>query len=407
MEYTPLQEILNKYADVVINFALNGGEGIKEKETVFLMVPESAKPLLITLQAAVLKSGAYPVVYFMPNEMQRGFTELSRQYYELANEDQLNFFPEKYMKGLVDQADHLVGILAEADKHDLEGIDSKKIMTRQKAFTPYKNWRFEKEDRGELTWTLALYGTSAMADEVGMSLEEYWNEIIKACYLEEPDPVQKWREVMGEISRVKNKLNELNIEKIRVKSENTDLLVGLGENRRWLGGSGRNIPSFEVFISPDCRMTEGHIYFNQPLYRYGNLIKDVRLEFKEGRVVKAEAKQGEQVLKDMIAVENADKIGEFSLTEGRLSHITKFMAETLYDENAGGEFGNTHLALGSAYKDSYPGDPSKPTKEQWEEWGFNDSVIHTDIISTENRVVTAYLKDKSEKIIYRDGKFVI
>ena len=407
MEYTPLQEILNKYADVVINFALNGGEGIKEKETVFLMVPESAKPLLITLQAAVLKSGAYPVVYFMPNEMQRGFTELSRQYYELANEDQLNFFPDKYMKGLVDQADHLVGILAEADKHDLEGIDSKKIMTRQKAFTPYKNWRFEKEDRGELTWTLALYGTSAMADEVGMSLEEYWNEIIKACYLEEPDPVQKWREVMGEISRVKNKLNELNIEKIRVKSENTDLLVGLGENRRWLGGSGRNIPSFEVFISPDCRMTEGHIYFNQPLYRYGNLIKDVRLEFKEGRVVKAEAKQGEQVLKDMIAVENADKIGEFSLTDGRLSHITKFMAETLYDENAGGEFGNTHLALGSAYKDSYRGDPSKPAKEQWEEWGFNDSVIHTDIISTENRVVTAYLKDKSEKIIYRDGKFVI
>ena len=144
MEYTPLQEILNKYADVVINFALNGGEGIKEKETVFLMVPESAKPLLITMQAAVLKSGAYPVVYFMPNEMQRGFTELSRQYYELANEDQLNFFPEKYMKGLVDQADHLVGILAEADKHDLEGIDSKKIMTRQKAFTAYKNWRFEK-----------------------------------------------------------------------------------------------------------------------------------------------------------------------------------------------------------------------------------------------------------------------
>src|SRR3972149_10798829 len=228
MNYIPSNEILNKYADVIINFALNGGEGIKAKESVFLMVPESAKPLLISIQEAVLKSGAYPIVYYMPNEMQRGFTELSRQYYELANEDQLNFFPDKYLKGFVDQADHLVGILAEADKHDLEGIDSKKIMTRQKAFTPYKNWRFEKEDRGELTWTLALYGTSAMADEVGMTLEEYWNEIIKACYLEEPDPVQKWREVMMEISRVKNKLNELKIEKLHVRSENTDLIVGIG-----------------------------------------------------------------------------------------------------------------------------------------------------------------------------------
>ena len=407
MNYIPSNEILNKYADVIINFALNGGEGIKAKESVFLMVPESAKPLLLAMHAAVLKSGAYPIVYYMPNEMQRGFTELSRQYYELANEDQLNFFPDKYLKGFVDQADHLVGILAEADKHDLEGIDSKKIMTRQKAFTPYKDWRFQKEDRGELTWTLALYGTPAMAKEVGMTLEDYWNEIIKACYLEQPNPVHKWREVMMEISRVKNKLNELKIEKLHVRSENTDLIVGIGDNRKWLGGSGRNIPSFEVFISPDWRLTEGYIYFNQPLYRYGNLIKDVRLEFKNGKVVKVEAKQGEQVLKDMVAVENADKIGEFSLTDGRLSHITKFMAETLYDENAGGEYGNTHVALGSAYKDSYTGDPSKPTKEQWEKWGFNDSVIHTDIISTENRVVTAYLKDGSEKVIYKDGKFVI
>jgi len=109
----------------------------------------------------------------------------------------------------------------------------------------------------------------------------------------------------------------------------------------------------------------------------------------------------------MIATENADKIGEFSLTDGRLSRITRFMAETLFDENVGGEQGNTHLALGKAYQDSYPGDISKVTKEQWEEMGYNDSVIHTDIVSTSPREITATLPNGEKVIIYKDGKFTV
>ena len=106
-------------------------------------------------------------------------------------------------------------------------------------------------------------------------------------------------------------------------------------------------------------------------------------------------------------MDGADKIGEYSLTDSRLSRIDKFMAETLYDENFGGMFGNTHLALGSAYKDSYPGDASSLTKEQWDALGYNDSVVHTDIISTKNREVTAWLPDGSTRVIYKDGHFLI
>jgi aminopeptidase len=174
-----------------------------------------------------------------------------------------------------------------------------------------------------------------------------------------------------------------------------------------MGGSGRNIPSFEVFISPDCRYTEGYISFNQPLYRYGNLIKDIYLEFKNGKVVKATAKKGEKILKHMIANTNANMIGEFSLTDGRISKITKFMAETLFDENMGGKYGNTHIALGSAYKDSYPGDPNKVPKSQWAKMGYNESVVHTDIISTEDRTVTAWLPNGKTLVIYKDGKFTV
>jgi aminopeptidase len=172
-----------------------------------------------------------------------------------------------------------------------------------------------------------------------------------------------------------------------------------------MGGSGRNIPSFEIFTSPDWRGTNGWIRFSEPLYRYGNLITGVELWFKDGKVIKSKAKQNEKVLKQMIATENADKIGEYSLTDKRFSRITKFMAETLFDENVGGKYGNTHLALGNAYHDCFDGDPGQMNEEDWEELGFNSSSVHTDIVSTTPRTVTAYMKDGSTQIIYKDGLF--
>lgn len=83
------------------------------------------------------------------------------------------------------------------------------------------------------------------------------------------------------------------------------------------------------------------------------------------------------------------------------------MAQTLFDENMGGKYGNTHLALGSSYQDSFTGDQSKVTKSEWRKMGFNDSVVHTDIVSTTNRAVTAHLKDGETKVIYKDGKFTL
>lgn len=400
MSYEPSAELLDNYANVLINFALNSGEGVKPGEVVQLRVPEVAKPLLVALRRAVLKAGAHPLVFFTPDDF-------SREFFELANEDQLSFFAEKYHRGTVDQIDHTVAICAETNMHELSGIPSSKIMAGQKAMKPYMDWRRTKESAGEYTWTLAMYGTQAMANEVGMSLEEYWAEIIKACYLDEADPAGKWQALYTKLYAIKDKLDALPIERLHVEAADTDLWVQIGADRKWLGGSGRNIPSFELFISPDWRGTSGRVQFTEPLYRYGSLIKDAYLEFENGRVTKATASQGEELLREMIAVENADKAGEFSLTDRRFSRITKFMGLTLYDENVGGEYGNTHIAVGSAYRDSYTGDPSTVTEEQWVEMGYNSSVVHTDIVATSNRVVTAHLTDGSTKVIYRDGEFQV
>ncbi|HCB51100.1 TPA: hypothetical protein DEP21_00705 [Patescibacteria group bacterium] len=127
----------------------------------------------------------------------------------------------------------------------------------------------------------------------------------------------------------------------------------IGSDRQWLGGSGRNIPSFEVFTSPDYRETNGWIRFNQPLYRYGQKVDGIFLKFEKGEVVEFDAKEGKELLTEIFEIPGAKFLGEFSLTDGRHSHITKCMGETLYDENMGGQFGNTHIAIGRAYEETY------------------------------------------------------
>lgn len=270
---------------------------------------------------------------------------------------------------------------------------------------PWMEWRDKKENEGKFTWTIGLYGTEAMAKEADLSLKAYWQQIISTCFLDEENPVKKWQEVYVELENYRTRLNNLLIDKLHVVGADVDLWVTLGKLRQWNGGSGRNIPSFELFTSPDWRGTNGWIKFNQPLYRYGNLITGIELEFKDGVVVKSKATKNQKLLKHMIATEGADKIGEFSMTDRRFSRITKFMAETLYDENIGGPFGNSHLALGKSYHDCYVGNPSKVSKATWAKLGFNDSSVHTDIITTTDRTITAYLKGGEQKVIYKDGEY--
>jgi aminopeptidase len=311
-------------------------------------------------------------------------------------------------QGIVDSADHILSIISEPDIHVFEGLPSSKVSMMNSARAPYMAMREKKEQAGKLSWTLCLYGTQSMADEAGITLEEYWDQIIEACYLREEDPVSKWKQVQSQIEEIKKKLDALKIEKMFIKGADVDLEIQIGKNRQWLGGTGRNVPSFEVFTSPDWRGTNGYVTFNQPLYYSGKRISGVTLRFKDGIVIESSASQNEDAIKEMIAQENANRVGEFSLTDKRHSRITRFMATTLYDENAGGEFGNMHIALGNAYKDAFSGDIANVSEEEWTEMGYNSCPkVHTDIVSTTDRTVTAILNDNSERIIYKNGQFMI
>lgn len=402
----PDDNLLKKYAQVMVLYAVNHGKGINRGDTVFLVGQECSKDLFMAIAKEIYDAGGNLITNYLPDSVRDN--SLSRHLLENGDDDQLSFFAKPYWQGLVDAVDHIVFIIAEPDIHVLEGVASSKISIMNGARAPYMAMREKKEQAGKLSWTLCLYGTQSMADEAGLSLEAYWEQIIDACYLRENDPVTKWREVQDEIESFKEKLDALEIEQLHIQGDDVDLIVKIGTNRKWLGGGGKNIPSFEIFTSPDWRGTNGRIHFNQPLYYSGKRIAGVTLRFENGLVVEYSATENEDALKEMIAQENADKAGEFSLTDKRHSRITKFMATTLYDENIGGEWGNTHIALGNAYKDTCPGDISAISDEQWKEMGYNQCPkVHTDIVSTTNRTVTATLPGGIERIIYKDGQFIL
>jgi aminopeptidase len=354
----------------------------------------------------VYAAGGNLITNYTPNNIKDN--SIIRYLLQNGSEEQIGFFAKPYWQGIVEATDHILFILSEPDIHYLEGITAAKISRMNSARAPYMKMREQKEQAGKLSWSLCLYGTQSMADEAGMSLEAYWEQIIEACYLREPDPVAKWRSVQKEIEEIKDKLNALEIESLHIKGDDADLHVQIGANRKWLSGGGKNIPSFEIFTSPDWRGTNGTIRFNQPLYYSGKRITGIELNFENGVVVFSSATENEDALKEMIAQENADKVGEFSLTDKRHSRITRFMANTLFDENMGGAYGNTHLALGNAYKDTYPGDYGAVTEEQWAEMGYNSCPkVHTDIISTSDRTVTARLRNDTERVIYKNGQFML
>ncbi len=406
--YTPSDKILEKYAELIVQFGLRDKNDEKPKpgSVVHYLVPEVAKPLYFHLQKAILKNGYHPLGQFFPSSDSQ--YKFQKDFYKIASEDQLTFSPEKLNKALIDQIDCTILVLAQTDHHELNQINTQKIFTHNKARSGSISYKRKKIDAGKLNWTIVLYGTDAGAKEANLTGRQYWNQIIKACYLDEKDPIKIWQKIDSTVQKTANKLTKMEIEALHMSGEDVDLTVGIGHNRFWRAGGGNNIPSYEVFTSPNWRETKGWIRFNQPFYSNGKKIEGIQLWFENGKVIKSKASKNYDVLKSMLAIEGGNRLGEFSLTDSRLSRITKFMAETLYDENMGGKYGNSHVAIGASFRDCYLGEIDPKWKNSdWDKLGFNNSIVHSDFVTTTNRTVTATLKNGKNKVIYQNGQFTI
>jgi len=371
----------------------------KKNDIVVIRYNSPAVKLAEILYGKLLDRGIHPVQRMNPTPA------MERYFYLISSGKQLVFLPPGE-KELMSRLNGSIFLYAPESITHLGDVDPKRIgrtAVAQKALRDIAN---QRETRGAFSWTLCVFPTAELAEHAGLSLDEYTRQIIKACFLNKTAPNSHWQSIYKNAQSIKKWLNAMDVNHYHVESDEIDLEIAPGEKRQWIGISGRNIPSFEIFVSPDWRTIRGKYYADQPSYRSGNRVEGVRLEFHKGRALKISADAGENFVKKQLAMDKgADKVGEFSLTDKRFSKINRFMANTLYDENYGGDYGNCHIALGASYSNTYAGDSKRLNPARKRQLGFNESALHWDLVNTEKKRVTAHLKSGKAQVIYENGRF--
>jgi aminopeptidase len=391
---------LDRYADVLLWGLKTARNGRLNKSEYFLVrfgLP--ALRLAEILQAKLLEMGMNPIL-----RMELTPT-MERTFFEAANRKQLvQTIPGD--RELYRNLNGSIFLHAPDSITHLGHIDPKKIGQFLLSRKYLRDIFDQREAKGLFSWTLCMVPTAELAKHARIGLKAYTNQVVNACFLNRTAPVDEWRRIYKKAQVIKKWLNQMRVKQFHIESKNIDLIVTPGSKRKWIGISGHNIPSFELFMSPDWRGTQGHYYADQPSFRSGNYVQGVKLTFKKGKAVRVEAQTGQKfVQKQLVMDQGASRLGEFSLTDKRFSRINRFMANTLYDENYGGRFGNCHVALGSSYADTYDGNTARLTKTRKAQLGFNDSALHWDLVNTEKKRVVAHLTGGERITIYENGVF--
>ena len=296
--------------------------------------PESA-PLILAVYQKVLERGAHP---FLRVELE----EAEELLYAYASDAQIDYIPP-FMRDVIEQIDANIGIWTDANTKRLTNTDPAKQSRRAVAMRPLSDRLLERAAKKELRWTGTLYPTQAFAQDAEMSLREFEDFVYKACLVHEPDPIKAWRAVSKKQQRLVDWLNKAR--EIHVVGPDTDLKLEV-TGRRWENCDGHeNFPDGEIFTAPIEDSMNGHIRYTYPACAYGREVEDVRLQFKEGKVIKATAAKNEQFLLKMLETDKGARyVGEFAF--GTNSGIQRFTKNILFDEKIGGTI---HLALGKGY----------------------------------------------------------
>ncbi len=348
---------LKQLASVLVNHSVR----IKEGDLVSIDAGQEALPLVLEVYKLILQKGAFPKVNFaMP-----GF---AYTYYKYASEKQLKRFPEL---GLIEakKSDAHLSIGAEYNSKELTTINSKRIALRHKITRKISDLILKKNN-----WTICEYPTNALAQDAEMSLEEMEDFVFNAC-------LQDWDKMSKQQDQLKKIVDEG--KDVQIIGKNTNLRFSI-KGREGIKDYGKcNMPGGEVFIAPVETTTEGYIEYSFPAIYSGKEVSGIKLEFRNGNVIKASAEKNEDLLHEMIKTDaGAKRLGEFGI--GTNFGIKQFVKQILFDEKIGGTI---HLALGMAYKEG---------------GGRNKSALHWDMIKDlrkDGRVLV------DGKVILEKGKF--
>jgi len=364
-----LDERLEAYADLAVRVGAN----VQEGQTVFLTTQVEHAPLARALTRAAYRAGArYVDVRYRDDHVRHAMIEL-------GPDEALTHSPE-WMKQLYRAMEGGAQLWTTGDPEPqlMNDLDGERV-GRARMKEVIEIIRDQMVERS-LNWSGVAYPSEGWATQIygEPDVERLWEAVAFCTRLDEADPVQAWRDHMARLEERGKQLNELGLDAIRYSGPGTDLTVGLNPNARWMSALFRtrdgieyvpNMPTEEVFTTPDCRRAEGTIRSSRPLVLDGDIIEGLRFTVKDGKIVDVQADKGAGIVRGQLEVDDrAAYLGELALVDGTSrvgqTHTTFF--DTLYDENA-----TCHIAYGFGVPEAFEGEPDE---------GMNVSAVHTDFM---------------------------
>ncbi|NCD32958.1 MAG: aminopeptidase [Spartobacteria bacterium] len=354
---------IKKLGRILAEYSLN----VQKGEVVEISGNAVAEPLFVAAYEAILARGAFPEARMTPE----GCTEA---FFTKGMETHFSTLTA-YQRGLVNNVDKTVRIIATRNTRALSAVDPAKQAQWQKTIHPVRKILLKKP------WVLTLFPTEAFAQDAEMSLQDFEDFVYHAVFADEEDPIACWKQLADHQSELIARLKGAS--QVRIVGPETDISMSV-KGRTFINSAGtHNMPSGEIFTSPVEASVEGHICYDYPVCHAGREIHGIRLVFQKGQIVEATADKNQDYLLQMLDMDpGARRLGELGI--GTNMNIQQFTKNILFDEKIGGSI---HLAVGDAFPEA---------------GGKNKSALHWDMIKDLRRGGAIYVDGK---VFQKDGTF--
>lgn len=374
---TDTTDRLRRYAELTVRIGAN----VQPGQDVYIWCQPEHAPLARAVVEAAYEAGA--------NYVDIKYSDPHSKLYRLrhAAKESLEYIPEHwdvFLKELHDKEGVFIQLAGDPHPNLLAGQDPERLKLAKYPVTP---WLLQMITGGNVNWTIVAAPNEGWATEIfgEPDVERLWDLVAEATRLNEPDPVMAWREHVERLDIRAKQMNSRGFAGLHFRGPGTDLRVGLIPQAKWTSASFTtargithipNMPTEEVFTTPDYRKTEGIVRSTMPLLTEGSKVEGLELTFEGGRCVKVEAEENASTVQaQMDRDEGAARLGEVALVDAS-SAVGKtgvIFHTTLFDENAA-----CHIAWGKGIDQTFDKLPEDPAERA--ALGFNDSVMHTDVM---------------------------
>ncbi|HBI1554220.1 TPA: aminopeptidase [Enterococcus faecalis] len=402
-------ENLKKYARLIAETGVN----VQDNHTVVLQISVDQAPLARLITEEAYRLGAAEVIVQWSDET------IQREFLAHAATDRIENVPQYK----IDQIDDWIAkgasriSVVSSNPDALAGVDAQRVAAFQAANGKALVNLRKATQANKVSWTVVAAASEGWAAKVFPELatseeqvDALWNEIFKTTRIYEENPVIAWDIHDKKLQEKAAELNEQQFTALHYTAPGTDLTIGLPKNHLWEGAGSynargeefmANMPTEEVFTAPDSRRVDGYVSSTKPLSYAGTIISGMKFTFKDGKVVDFSAEQGEEALKNLLAIdEGAKHLGEVALVPdpSPISQSGLIFYNTLFDENA-----SNHLAFGSAYAFNLQGG-TEMSEEELAEAGLNRSQTHVDfMVGSDKMNIDGIKEDGTIVPVFRNG----